>query len=146
MAEPLRDDTTTGRGISLGGDDLPAQAADWVVEKVDTVKAATTDNAVITVRAVVYGLVVAVLGVIATVALVTIMIRMADAYLPIGSGVGDATWAAHLFVGGIITILGLGAWASRGGTGAPGPLIAAGVLDTVIVTVMVTIGIIDAVA
>ena len=144
MAEPFADDKPS-RGISIGGDDLPSQAADWVVEKVDTVKAATTDNAVIAVRAVVYGLVAAVLGVIAAVALVTIMIRMADAYLPIGNGVGDATWAAHLFVGGLVTILGLGAWASRGGTGAPGPLYVAAGIDGVIIVVMVVIGIIGAV-
>jgi hypothetical protein len=149
MAEPLPADDAapaSSRGISIGGDDLPAQAADWVVERVDSVKRISTDNAVVAVRAIVYGLVVAVLGTAALVLLVTVLVRIADAYLPIGNGVGDAPWAAHLFIGSLLTILGLGAWASRGGEGAPKPLIAAGVIDVAIIVVVVVIGIIDAVS
>ena len=149
MAEPLPADDvapTSSNGISIGGDDLPAQAADWVVEKVDAVKRTTTDNAVVTVRAIVYGLVVAVLATAALVLLVTVLVRMADAYLPIGSGVGDATWAAHLVIGSLLTIIGFGAWASRRGEGTPTPLIAAVVVDVAIIVVIVVIGIIDAVS
>ena len=146
MAEPLRTDDagSSSRGISIGGDDLPAQAADWVVDKVDSVKRITTDNAVVTVRAIVFGLVVAVLGIAALILLVAIMVRIADAYLPIGNGVGDATWAAHLFIGSLLTILGFGAWASRRGEGTPTPLIFAVIVDVAIIAVVVVIGIIDA--
>jgi len=144
MAEPTRP-ARPGR-ISLGGDDLPIQAADKVVELVDSVKTKTTDNAVVAVRAVVYGLVVAVLGIMVLTLLIVVAVRLADAYLPIGSGVGDATWAAHLFVGTLVTILGLGAWASRRGTGKPTPLIIAAVVDVLIVLGVVIYGIIDAAA
>ena len=149
MAEPFPADDAapaSTNGISIGGDDLPAQAADWVVDKVDSVKRVTTDNAVVTIRAIVYGLVVAVLGAAALILLVAVLVRMADAYLPIGNGVGDATRAAHLFIGSLLTILGLGAWASRRGEGTPTPLILAVVLDVAIIIVVVVIGIIDAVS
>lgn len=150
MVEPIHDDdvaeATAKLGVSIGGDDLPAQAADWIVDKVDTVKRATTDNAVITVRAVVYGLVVAALALTALVMVLITLVRVTDAYLPIGSGVGDATWAAYLFLGSLLTILGLGAWASRGGTESPTPLIGAAVVDVTIVVVIIVIGIIRGVS
>ena len=150
MADPPRADDpvapASSSRISIGGDDLPAQAADWIVDKVDTVKQATTDKAVITVRVLVYGLVVVVLASAALVLLTAILVRMADAYLPIGDGVGDATWAAHLFIGLLLTVIGLGAWASRKGEGAPKPLIAALVLDVTMVVVVIVIGIIDGVS
>ncbi len=146
MAEPFPADDAppaSSKGISIGGDDLPAQAADWIVDKVEAVKKVSTDNAVVTVRAIVYGLVVAVLGAAALILLVAVLVRMADAYLPIGNGVGDATWAAHLFIGCLLTILGLGAWASRRGEGTPKPLILALVLDLAIIIVVVVVGIIN---
>lgn len=149
MAEPFPADDTapaSSKGISIGGDDLPAQAADWVVDKVDAVKRVTTDNAIVAIRAIVYGLVVAVLGAAALILLVAVLVRMADAYLPIGDGVGDATWAAHLFIGSLLTVLGLGAWASRRGEGTPKPLVLAVLLDAAIIIVVVVIGIIDAVS
>lgn len=147
MADPTRADQEPAPtpAFTLGSDDLPAQAADWVVDRVDKVKQATTDNAVVAVRGIVYGLVVAVMGITALVLLTIIFVRIADAYLPIGSGVGDATWAAHLFIGALLAILGLGAWASRKGEGAPGGLYLAAALDAIIVSVVTTIGIIDAV-
>jgi hypothetical protein len=63
---------------------------------------------------------------------------MADAYLPIGAGVGDATWAAHLFAGGLLSILGIGAWLSRRSSNRP--LLGAAVLDLVIIVVVVCYG------
>ena len=146
MADDSSTEGGTTRGLSIGSDDLPSQAADWVVDRVDTVKRLTTDNAVLTLRVVVYGLVVLVLTIVSIVLLVTILVRIADAYLPIGDGVGDATWAAYLFIGGLLTILGLGAWASRKGQGAPKALILATIVDVAIIVVVVVIGIIDAVA
>ena len=80
-------------------DDWSAQQADRIVGWVDTLKSYSTDKVVLALRAVVFGLVVLVLALSAIVLLTIAMVRMADAYLPIGAGVGDATWAAHLFVG-----------------------------------------------
>ncbi len=118
--------------------DWQARLTDQIIDNVDRVKRLATDNAVLVLRGLVFGLVIMVLGFAALIMFVTIAIRMADAYLPIGNGVGDATWAAHLFVGSLLSILGLGAWLSRR-TG-PRPLAFAAVLDLVIVVVIVCYG------
>lgn len=132
--------------ISLGSEDLPGQAADWIVDRIGAVRSATTENGIVAVRALVFGLVVAVLGTAAVVLLVITLVRITDAYLPIGSGVGDAVWAAYLFLGTLFTVLGLGAWASRRGSGTPTPLVVAGVIDIVIIVVVVMIGIMSGLA
>ena len=67
------------------------------------------------VRGIVFGLVGIVFGVAAIVFTVVVMVRLADAYLPIGAGVGDATWAAHLFIGTLLAVLGFGLWGCRKG-------------------------------
>jgi hypothetical protein len=119
--------------------DLETKITNWVIDKVDMVRRMATDNAVLVLRGLVFGLVIAVLGVAALIIFVTIAIRMADAYLPIGNGVGDATWAAHLFVGALFSILGLGAWLSR--RSSTRPLAIAGIVDLVIIVVIVCYGV-----
>ena len=118
--------------------DWQATATDWIIDKVDLVKRMATDNAVLVLRGLVFGLVIVVFGLAALIMLIALAIRMADAYLPIGNGVGDATWAAHLFVGSLLTTLGLGAWMSRRASSRP--LALAAVLDLVIVVVIVCYG------
>ena len=118
--------------------DLETKVTDWIIDKVDLVKRMATDNAVLVLRALVFGLVIMVLGVAAVIIFVTIAIRMADAYLPIGAGVGDATWAAHLFVGSLFSILGIGACLSRRNSSRP--LAIAGIVDLLIITVIVCYG------
>ena len=110
--------------------DWPAQAADTVVRIVDQVKTKTTDNVVLLVRALVYGFVIAVLGLAILVMVTVALLRVTDAYLPIGDGVGSATWAAHGLLGLLLSILGLGAWISR--TGSTKPLVFAAILDMAI--------------
>ena len=130
--------------LSLGSDDWPATLSDKIVEIVDAVRVQTTDRVVFLLRAVVYCLVAAVAA-IAIIVLVTIAaIRLADAYLPIGAGVGSATWAAHGFIGLLVSILGLGAWRAR--TGSAKPIYAAVTLDAAIVLAVVFYGVIAAVA
>ena len=96
-----------------GQDDWVANAANSIIDVVDRVKTVGTDNAVRAIRGLVFGLVALVFGITAVIFLVVIIVRLADAYLPIGAGVGDATWAAHLFIGGLLTIIGFGLWGSR---------------------------------
>ena len=108
--------------------DWAAKQTDRVIDLVDKVKAQTTDRAVVVLRVIVFGLVIAVLAVAAVVLVLVAGVRMADAYLPIGAGVGDATWAAHGFIGLILSTLGVGAWMSRRGEGKPMPLIIAGIV------------------
>ena len=118
--------------------DWAARQTDRVIDVIDKVKAQTTDRAVTVLRAIVFGVVIAVLGVAAATIFLVAVVRMADAYLPIGAGVGDATWAAHLFAGSLLSILGLGAWLSRRSSSRP--LLGAAILDLVIIVVVVCYG------
>ena len=125
------------------GPDWSDQKAGQLVDFIDTVKGRTTDNVVIIARALVYGLVISVLAFASVIILVTVSVRMADAYLPIGSGVGDAVWAAHAFIGAMLSILGLGAWLSRRGEGTPKPLIIAAAIDGLVLVSLLLFGIIS---
>ena len=123
-------------------EDTPTANNDWIVTATDSIigyidKARTlgTDNAVRALRGIVFGLVAMVFGLAVLIFAVVLMVRMADAYLPIGNGVGDATWAAHLFIGGLLAILGFGFWANRKIPGKTNVVIA-GVVDIVIIVVI----------
>ena len=118
--------------------DWAARQTDRVIDVIDKVKVQTTDRAVTVLRAVVFGVVIAVLGVAAATIFLVAAVRMADAYLPIGAGVGDATWAAHLFAGSLLSILGLGAWLSRRSSSRA--RLGAAILDLVIIVVVVCYG------
>ena len=130
--------------LSLGSDDWPAAVADRIVEIVDAVRVQTTDRAVFVLRAVVYCLVAAVAAIAAVVLLAIVAVRLADAYLPIGAGVGSATWAAHGFIGLLVSIVGLGAWRAR--TGSARPVYFALAIDALIIVGVVTYGVVAAVA
>ncbi len=140
-AEPNRRDRPT---LSLGSDDWPATVAGKIVELVDAVRVQTTDRVVFVLRAVVYCLVAAVAAIAALVLLVVVTVRLADAYLPIGSGVGSATWAAHGFVGLLASVVGFGAWRAR--TGSAKPVYTAMIIDAAIVVGVVFYGVVAAVA
>src|SRR3712207_900490 len=96
-------------GTEEQGSDWPAQATDLVVNLVQQVRERTTRPAVLVARAVVFGLVAAVLGVAATVLRVAGGVRLVNVYLP-----GDV-WAAHLLVGGVLTLAGFILWSRRRG-------------------------------
>jgi len=118
--------------------DWAARQTELVVSTVERIKSLTTERAIIAARTVVFGLVISVLALACAVLAVIISVRLADAYLPIGAGVGDATWAAHGFVGAAFTVLGVGAWASRHGEGQPKPLyVAAGAVGLALVVLVV---------
>ena len=130
--------------LSLGSDDWPATVVGKIVDVVDAVRVQTTDRAVFLLRAAVYCLVAGVAAIAAVVLLAIVSVRLADAYLPIGDGVGSATWAAHGFIGLLVSIIGLGAWKAR--TGSAKPVYAAMILDAVIIVGVVFYGVITAVA
>jgi hypothetical protein len=87
--------------------DWGLQATDTFVGLIDTVKTKTTGPLLKAVRALVYGLVIAVVGVVALIFTVIGLIRLINSYLP-----GDV-WAAHLLLGGVFTLAGLVLWAKR---------------------------------
>lgn len=88
-------------------DDWPAQAADTVVRLVGTVRDRTTGPAVTVARAVVYGLLAAIVGVVALVLVVAALIRFVDVWVP------GEVWSAHLIVGAVLTLGGLLLWRKR---------------------------------
>ncbi|MCY4176132.1 MAG: hypothetical protein OXD37_07325 [Acidimicrobiaceae bacterium] len=130
--------------LSLGGDDWPAAAADKVVEAVGWLRAQTTDRAVLVIRATVYSLLLAVAVISAVTMLAVATVRLADAYLPIGAGVGSATWAAHGFVGLLVAVVGFGMWGARNGSAKP--FYAALLVDAAVVVAVVFYGVIAALA
>ena len=127
---------------SIEPDDWISSATDSIIDVVDKARARGTENAIRAARVLVFGLVALVFGVAAIVMTVTIIVRLADAYLPIGAGVGDATWAAHLFIGGLLAILGFGLWASRKTAHMRRFHLVVG-LDALIVTVIVCYALIE---
>ena len=129
--------------LSVGPDNWPSTVADRIVELVDAVRTRTTDRAVLVVRAAVYCLVAMVAAIAIVVLLTVTAVRLADAYLPIGAGVGSATWAAHGFVGLMLTILGFGAWRARSGSVAP--VYVALILNALVIVAVVFYGVIQAV-
>ena len=124
--------------LSIGPDDWPAVAADKIVAVVGTIRSHTVDNLTLAVRAVVYGLAAVAFSSASTVLAVVIAVRMADAYLPIGSGVGSATWAAYAFTGTLVSVLGIGAWRARSSTARPVRI--AVLIDAVLVSAVLAYG------
>jgi hypothetical protein len=89
------------------GGDWPTRAADTVERVVDTVRSKTTGPAIVISRVVVYGFVGLVLGIIAFVLLLIAVMRVLDAYLPLG------VWLPDLIVGGLLGLAGLAMWRKR---------------------------------
>lgn len=83
----------------------PAQAADAVVGLVDTVRDRTIAPIHTVARAIVYGLVIGTVAMVALVLVVVGSFRLIDNWL--------ATWAAYLVLGLLFTGLGLFLWAKR---------------------------------
>ena len=93
--------------FQIGDPEWPAQAADRVVELVDQVRAKTTGPAITAARAVVFGMLAAILGIAAMVLLAAGLVRFIDAYVP------GEVWSAHLIVGGVFVLVGAFLWTKR---------------------------------
>lgn len=87
--------------------DWPAQAADTIVRVVGQVRDATTGKVETAARAIVYGLLAAILGAVIAVLAAIATVRALDAYLP------GEVWGAHLITGAIFTIAGMLLWRQR---------------------------------
>lgn len=87
--------------------DWSAQATDQFVSLIDTVKQKATGPAITVVRAIVHGLLIAVVGVAALVLFVVGAVRLVNSYLP-----GDV-WAAHLLLGTLFSLVGFFLWSKR---------------------------------
>jgi uncharacterized protein YacL len=91
----------------VDGTDWPKQVTDRVVDVIDQVRTKTTDQAITAARGIVFGTVVAVLGLLIVVLALVGAFRMLDGYLPF------ETWAAYLLLGAILTLVGLLLWTRR---------------------------------
>ncbi len=87
--------------------DWAAQTADTIERLVASVRAKTADPLDKVARALVYGLVAAIVGVAALVLGAVALVRVLDVVLP-----GDV-WAAHALSGGIFVVVGLLLWRKR---------------------------------
>lgn len=95
--------------------DWPAQAADAVVDLVETVRDRTIGPLLMVVRALVYGIIIIVVATMAIVLLGIGAFRVVDSYLP-AQLVGlpaDEVWPSYLFLGLLFTIAGMTCWRFR---------------------------------
>ncbi len=93
--------------------DWPVQATDTVERLVGSIRAKTTVPLTTVARAIVYGLVAAVMGTAVVVLLAIFAVRIINVYLP------EDVWAAHLIVGMLFTLIGLFLWSKRRPRGRP---------------------------
>lgn len=131
----MAEETITTDAASQGPD-MVTGLVDRVLDLIDRVREVGTENAVRAVRALVFGLVAMIFVIASLIFSVVLAVRVADAYLPIGTGVGDATWAAHLYIGGMLSIFGFGFWSSRRNTGMGRVVIAAMLVLTITVVIV----------
>jgi hypothetical protein len=97
-----------------GGSDWTNQATELVESVVLTVREKTTVPAMTAARAVVYGLVIAALGLAAAVMLAVAGVRFLTVYLPVGHvHGGHRVWVADLLIGVVFTLAGLFCWSRR---------------------------------
>ena len=99
---------TTGRAP---GDDWAVKAADTVEQVVGVVRERAVEPVRTVARAVVFGLLAAVVGAMALVLVIDALVRALDVYVP-PSGPGHV-WVAHLLTGGILTLFGTLLFAKR---------------------------------
>ncbi len=87
--------------------DWAADTADRIDQLVEAVRSRTADKLVVVARAVVYGLLAAVMGAMALILLLIAAIRFLDSYIPRG------VWIPYLALGAILVVVGLFLWSKR---------------------------------
>ncbi|MBV8234790.1 MAG: hypothetical protein JO075_03715 [Acidimicrobiia bacterium] len=85
-------------------DDWAVQTANTIERLVETVRSNTSDRLVSVARLVVFGLLAAILGLIAFVLFCIFLVRILDNYIPGG------VWVVYLLLGGLFTLAGLLLW------------------------------------
>jgi hypothetical protein len=88
-------------------DDWAAQTAGKLDRLVTTIRSQTTDRIVSISRLLVFGLLAAIMGIMALVLLVAAMVRALDELIP------QEVWLTYLIVGAIFTLAGLFLWSKR---------------------------------
>jgi hypothetical protein len=107
--------TATGPGAGAGGD-WPRKAVDAVDLVVDTIHDRAIRPALLAARAVVFGLLVAVLSLVVLVLLSVGLVRLLDVY-----AFGGRVWISYAVLGGLFSLAGLLAWSRRTGPAGRSP-------------------------
>lgn len=115
-SEPARPAGGTGLPPAVGAAaaELPRKAADAVQLLVDTIHDKAVRPAVLAARAIVFGLLVAALATLMLVMGSVAVLRLLDVYV-----FGHRVWLSYLVLGGVLTIVGLGAWTRRSARPSP---------------------------
>ena len=87
--------------------DWAADTADRIDHAVAVIRSKTSDRLVGVARMVVYGLLAAVMGIMALILLLVAAIRFLDAYIPRG------VWIPYVSLGAIFVVAGLFLWSKR---------------------------------
>ena len=90
--------------------DWPAQITDRIVDAIEQVRVKTTQPAITVARGVVYGLAVALIGVVMVLLLLVGLFR---GTVELAEWQGLGVWAAYVLFGGIFTIVGMVLWSKR---------------------------------
>jgi hypothetical protein len=96
--------------------DWTVQAADSIERVVTTVRTNTADRLVSVARLLVYGLLAAVMGLMALVLFVILVTRVLDVYVANIFGDGQyarAVWVVDVAIGGLFLLAGLFLWSKR---------------------------------
>lgn len=88
-------------------EDWPSTATTTLVDVVSSARARMLGPAISVSRGIVYGIVVAIVGLVLAVVFVIGLARLIDNYLP------AEMWATHLILGGAFTLAGLALWSRR---------------------------------
>lgn len=102
MAAPTNGPTKTDGLIPA---EWPAQAADAIVENIGKVRDKTTKPAITAARALVYGLIAAIVGVLALILVLVFVARLYDNYMP------GNIWPLYAVLGAVM--IGAGLWALK---------------------------------
>jgi len=99
--------TLATRASDVRTDDWPVQATDAIVKVVGTAHDKITGPIQTVSRAIVYGLLAAVLGVIAFVLMIVLAVRLTNNYLPDAVFGREHIWAAYGIVGFVFSVFGI---------------------------------------
>jgi ABC-type antimicrobial peptide transport system permease subunit len=93
-------------GNPLTDPNLAASVADTIERVVQTIRAQATDKIVLLARALVFGLVAAIAGLVAFVLTMIILIRVAQVLLGFAVDHPTAVWLSYLLIGSLLCALG----------------------------------------
>jgi hypothetical protein len=105
MPQPVDPVTVSARDVRT--DDWPAQATDAIVSAVGVAHDKITGPVQTAARAIVYGTLAAILGVIVVVLVIVLSLRLLNNYLPDAVFGDDHMWVAYLLVGAAFVTGGL---------------------------------------